>query len=954
MATKITREILESYMYCKTKAHLKLAGQQGSKSDYEELSAATRAEVRQMVIGNVFARHSEEEIARDIPLTAAALRPGPSYVLGATHEDDMLWLGFDGLKRVNGPSKLGDFHYVPMLFHEGRRVGKQQRLMLEIYGLFLSEIQERLPTWGVVWHGRDGKPTRVRLGPDLRRAERILREVKQVATPGSPPGLILNDHCPACEFRQQCRDQAVREDNISLLRSIREKEVKAYARRGILTLTQLACTFRGRRKSKRAAQGKSRRYHALQAMEIRDKRVYVLGTPEIPTSPVAVYLDIEGLPEEEFVYLIGMIVVRDGTETRRSFWADDREQEQEIFESFLEEMGRYEDFRVYCYGGYERAFLKRMRRSASNEAAVERVLDALVNVLSVIHGHFYFPCHSNGLKDVAGCLGYSWSEPDASGLQSVAWRARWEAGHAESWKMKLLTYNSEDCAALRMVTEVIREHCSQADVEGQLPAVPGDGLPFARVEDTKAHETYHWGRTSFVLPDFNFVNKFSYFDYQRDRVYARTSRKIRKRKPRKQRNRKLPVGEYLEMIPESCPRCGCAELVPISLDKRTNKLYTRRSFDLLLPSGKIRRRVIECHGPPYQCSRCSHRFLPPDYERLDKHGHGLKSWTMYGHVQHGISLEALQGLVGESFGLHVHAAEIHMFKSLMAHLYRPTYEGLLKKITTGLVLHVDETEVQLKSGKGYVWVFSSIEEVIFMYRPTREGDFLRSLLEDFHGVLVSDFYAAYDAIDCPQQKCLIHLMRDMNQDLLANPYDEELKSLTGPFGALLRETVTTIDRRGLRRRFLKKHDKAVADFFRFVASRSFQSEVAEALRMRLLKYREKLFAFIEYDGVSWNNNLAEHAIKRFACYRKGTVGSLQEAGLIDYLTLLSICQTCRMRGISFLRFLLSRQTDIDAFAKTRRLESRPEFETYPLGFMPTRLAGLEKLRARGRLFNNDP
>ena len=56
-----------------------------------------------------------------------------------------------------------------------------------------------------------------------------------------------------------------------------------------------------------------------------------------------------------------------------------------------------------------------------------------------------------------------------------------------------------------------------------------------------------------------------------------------------------------------------------------------------------------------------------------------------------------------------------------------------------------------------------------MYRPTREGDFLRTMLKDFHGVLVSDFYAAYDSIECPQQKCLIHLMRDINQELLNNP-----------------------------------------------------------------------------------------------------------------------------------------------------------------------------------------
>src|SRR5215472_8336508 len=111
MATKITREILESYLSCKTKAHLKLAGQPGSRSDYEEMLAAIRVEVRQMAIGKILARYSEEEIARDIPLTAVALRPGPSYVLGATLEDDRLSLGFDGLKQVNGPSKLGDFHY---------------------------------------------------------------------------------------------------------------------------------------------------------------------------------------------------------------------------------------------------------------------------------------------------------------------------------------------------------------------------------------------------------------------------------------------------------------------------------------------------------------------------------------------------------------------------------------------------------------------------------------------------------------------------------------------------------------------------------------------------------------------------------------------------------------------------------------------------------------------------
>jgi hypothetical protein len=38
-----------------------------------------------------------------------------------------------------------------------------------------------------------------------------------------------------------------------------------------------------------------------------------------------------------------------------------------------------------------------------------------------------------------------------------------------------------------------------------------------------------------------------------------------------------------------------------------------------------------------------------------------------------------------------------------------------------------------------VWVFASLEEVVFMYKPTREGEFLHKMLKSFEGVLVSGF-----------------------------------------------------------------------------------------------------------------------------------------------------------------------------------------------------------------------
>lgn len=52
--------------------------------------------------------------------------------------------------------------------------------------------------------------------------------------------------------------------------------------------------------------------------------------------------------------------------------------------------------------------------------------------------------------------------------------------------------------------------------------------------------------------------------------------------------------------------------------------------------------------------------------------------------------------------------------------------------------------------------------------------------------MVSDFYAAYDSIPCAQQKCLLHLVRDLNDAVLDNPYDENMKGIATAFAELLR------------------------------------------------------------------------------------------------------------------------------------------------------------------------
>ena len=193
------------------------------------------------------------------------------------------------------------------------------------------------------------------------------------------------------------------------------------------------------------------------------------------------------------------------------------------------------------------------------------------------------------------------------------------------------------------------------------------------------------------------------------------------------------------------------------------------------------------------------------------------------------------------------------------------------------------------------------------------------------------------------QKCLIHLMRDMNQELLNNPFDEELKSVTQPFGALLRSIVTTIDQHGLKLKYLEKYKGDVESYFKSLSTRSFRSEVAESLRARLLKYQDKLFTFIRHDGVPWNNNNVENAIREFGYYREETSGLMKTAGLRDYLLLLSVCHTCKFKSVSFLKFLLSRERNVDAFCERKKRTKRPiTLELYPAGFTPPHYASLRK------------
>jgi hypothetical protein len=206
-----------------------------------------------------------------------------------------------------------------------------------------------------------------------------------------------------------------------------------------------------------------------------------------------------------------------------------------------------------------------------------------------------------------------------------------------------------------------------------------------------------------------------------------------------------------------------------------------------------------------------------------------------------------------------------------------------------------------------------MDAVYFEYRDSRKAQFLGPRLEGFQGVLISDFFTGYDSLKCAQQKCLIHLIRDMNEDLLSNGFDKEYKDMVQRFAHLLQQIVETVDKYGLKRRHFRKHRNDAVRFLKSVQKARYSSPIAIKYQERMDKYGARLFTFLDYDGVPWNNNNAEHGIKGFARVRRFADGRFTEDSIREYLVMLSVAETCAYQNIEVLRFLLSQANNSSAY-----------------------------------------
>jgi len=910
----IRDDLFDAFLDCKTKAHLRTS-----------LIAATHPDSHPISEWRWHVAEQFKHKCGDLLISAAREgyfvgTPPPQDLTNATHHlildpivrSEHTESHIHALERIV-PNQKPYNCYIPIRFTPSEKINKHHKLLLAFDAFVLWQASGQMPLFGKLIHGMRQTAVHVKLSTLIIKVDSIVQKLHSLLAARTTPDLVLIRHCRDCEFEGQCRSKAIEKDDLSLLDRFPVADRAKYNAKGIFTVTQLAYTFRPRRRPKRLAARKEKYHHALKALAIRDHKIHVAGNPQLALTGTPVYLDVEGVPERDFYYLIG-VRIQEGSSIRHfSFWADDLDEEKQIWLAFLRVLERVNNPVVLHYGAYEATFLKRLEQRYDtvgySSGLLKTVREQSINLLSTIYSQIYFPTYSNGLKDIARCLGFQWSDPAASGLQSIIWRQQWEETHDETLKQKLITYNREDCEALQIVakaTDGIVGGMKREERDSGPAEINGIGVQSEGVQDVSK-----WRRFDSSVTVLEAINEAAHWDYQRDRVYVRSSgwRAKPNRVTASARTVKPHINKVVKCeTPRRCPLCK----TKLAVGKARSKVV----YDLRFGRASVRRWIVKYVFQQCECPRCGGpvHAVGQTWGR-GKYGWNLISFLVYEIVELCVPQRTTTRNLNRLFHMSIPRSSACEQKRRASQYYADARQRLLKQIVDGPLIHVDETPISTSGKRSFVWVFCNFHEVVYFYSESREAGMMHGMLRDFKGVLVSDFYSAYDSLECPQQKCLIHLIRDLNNEMLSSPYDEELRWVVQTFGDLLKPIIDTIDRYGLKKHFLRKHVPGVQRFNEWLSNATFRSEAAEKCKERFEKNRNKLFTFLSYDGVPWNNNNAEHAVKAFAAIRDVAEGITTPRGIEEYLILLSVCESCRYQNIDFLEFLCSREKYLDEFVK---------------------------------------
>ena len=360
---------------------------------------------------------------------------------------------------------------------------------------------------------------------------------------------------------------------------------------------------------------------------------------------------------------------------------------------------------------------------------------------------------------------------------------------------------------------------------------------------------------------------------------------------------------------------GTSRPIPVVVDcRQTHQLAACPCCGgKLVQTGRSRTRIVEDIPDNLQsevtehtihrdwCPECQKQVEPKVPDALPKCTLGnravaLTAWLHYGV---GTTTSQIVDVFNHHLKLEISAGGLTQMWHRLADVLSPWYEQIHRLCLSAGVLHGDETGWRVEGRTWWLWCFCTQDVTCYMIDESRGHAALEQfLVEEFDGVLVTDFWKAYDAIGRTKQKCWPHLLRDLKEvdkgSECQGDWPEFAKRLRRIYGDAIRLEAKrdALPNDTFNQRLAALH-RRMCD----LSLEEWSNKHARRLAKRLHAYGADLLTFVEFEGVPSSNNHAERTIRPAVLMRKASYGSQSEAGADTRAVLMSIYRTLKQRGL---------------------------------------------------------
>jgi len=300
------------------------------------------------------------------------------------------------------------------------------------------------------------------------------------------------------------------------------------------------------------------------------------------------------------------------------------------------------------------------------------------------------------------------------------------------------------------------------------------------------------------------------------------------------------------------------------------------------------------------CPRCQKRVEPTVPDALPQATLGnqtlvLSAWLHYGV---GTTLSQIIAVFNHHLQLKLTPGGlVQMWYRLQAVLF-PWYEQLQAEALQSAVLHADETGWRVNGTTHWLWCFGHRELTYFMIDRSRGAPALAKFFQtEFPGTLVTDFWAAYNAVACAErQLCLVHLLRELERVETYERPGEAWRAFAKPLRRVLGDAIRLWKREAVPAAEAASRRSRLDTRLEELVTASWIDPHARRLVKRLRRHQHEVFTFLDKPGVPFENNQAERAIRPAVLIRKNSYANGSQRGADTQAVLMSIYRTLQQRG----------------------------------------------------------